>query len=40
MELGYNNPIHLFSHERLSNQTALSEHFWKLKNKGLTPEIQ
>ena len=26
--------------EGLKNQTALSEHIWKLKNKGLTPEIQ
>ena len=24
----------------MKNQTALSKHFWKLKNKGLTPEIQ
>ena len=29
-----------FSHECLKNQTALSKRFWKLKNKGLTPEIQ
>ena len=29
-----------FSHEDLKNQTALSKHFWSLKNKGLTPEIQ
>ena len=27
------------SHEHLKNQTALSKHFWSLKNKGLTPEI-
>ena len=39
-KLGYNNHIHSFSHERLKFQTALSKHFWKLKNKGLTPEIQ
>ena len=29
-----------FSHEYLKHQTALSKHFWSLKNKGLTPEIQ
>ena len=29
-----------FSHEHLKNQTALYKHFWGLKNKGLTPEIQ
>ena len=29
-----------FSYEHLKNQTALSKHFWSLKNKGLTPEIQ
>ena len=23
-----------FSHERLKNQTALSKHFWSLRNKG------
>ena len=39
-KLRYNNHIHLFSHECLSNQTVLSKHFWKVKNKGLTPEIQ
>ena len=32
--------MHSFSHERLKNQIALSKHFWKFKNKGLTPEIQ
>ena len=37
-KVGYNN--HIFSHECLRNQTALSKHFWKLKNKGLTPKIQ
>ena len=37
---------HKFSltHEKpnshLKNPTALSKHFWNLKNKGLTPEIQ
>ena len=39
-KLRFNNHIHSFSHERLRNQTALSKHFWKLKNKFLTPEIQ
>ena len=39
-KLGFNNHNHSFSHEHLKNQTALSKHFWKLKNKGLTPEIQ
>ena len=29
-----------FSHEHLKNHTALSKHFWFLKNKGLTPEIE
>ena len=28
------------SHKHLKNQTALSKYFLKLKNKGLTPEIQ
>ena len=31
------NHKYSFSHE---HQTALSKHFWSLKNKGLTPEIQ
>ena len=39
-KLGYNKHIHSFSHECLRNQTALSKHFWKLKNIGLTPKIQ
>ena len=39
-KLGYNNHVHSFSHERLRNQTALSKHFWKLKNRGFTPKIQ
>ena len=34
-KLGYNNHIHSFSHERLKNQTTLSKHFWKSKNRGL-----
>ena len=29
-----------FSHEHKKNQTALSKHYWGLKVKGLTPEIQ
>ena len=29
-----------FSHEHLKTHTALSKHFWFLKNKGLTPEIE
>ena len=32
----YDDHIHTFSHKR----TALSKHFWKLKNKCLTPEFQ
>ena len=39
-KLGYNNHIHSFSHGHLRNHTALSKHFWKLKNMGLTPKIQ
>ena len=39
-KLGFDNHNHSFSHEHLKYQTALSKHFWKLKNKGLTPEIQ
>ena len=39
-KLGFNNYNHSFSHERLKNQMAISKHFWNLKNKGLTPEIQ
>ena len=39
-KLSFNNHIHSFSHEHLKNQTTWSKHFWKLKNKGLTPEIQ
>ena len=38
-KLRYSNHIDSFYHEHLCNQTALSKHFWKLKNKGLTPEI-
>ena len=36
----YLNHKFSFTHEHLKNQTALSKHFWSLKNKGLTPEIQ
>ena len=36
----YANHKFSFSHEHLKNQTALSKHFWSLKNKGLIPEIQ
>ena len=39
-KLGYNNHIYSFSHEHLQNQTSLGKHFWKLKKKRLTPEIQ
>ena len=39
-KLRYNNHIYSFSHERLRNQTVLSKDSWKLKNMGLTPEIQ
>ena len=38
-KLGYYNHIHSFSHKHLRNQTALSKHFWKLKNRGLTRKI-
>ena len=36
----YGNHKFSFSHEHLKNQTALSKHFWGLKNKGLTSDIQ
>ena len=36
----YANHKFSFFLEHLKNQTALSKHFWSLKNKGLTPEIQ
>ena len=39
-KLRFNNHIHSFSHKHLKNQTALSKHFLKLKNRGLTPKIQ
>ena len=40
LKLRYNNHSYSFFHEHLKNQTALSKQFWRLKNKGLTPEIQ
>ena len=36
----YMNHKFSFCHEHLKHQRALSKHFWSLKNKGLTPEIQ
>ena len=36
----YGNHKYSFSHEHQKNQTALSKHYWGLKNKGLTPDIQ
>ena len=39
-KLRFDNRVESFSHEHLKSQTALFRHFWKLKNKGLTPEIQ
>ena len=39
-KIRYANHKYSFSHEHLKYQTALSKHFWSLKNKGLTPEIQ
>ena len=39
-KLRFNNNKHSFSHEDLKNQIALPKYFWKLKNKGSTPEIQ
>ena len=39
-KIRYDNHKFSFSHENLKNQTALSKHFWGLKNKGLTPDIQ
>ena len=36
----YSNHKFSFTHENLKNQNAQSKHFWNLKNKGLTPEIQ
>ena len=39
-KIRYGNHKFFFSHEHLKNQTALSQHFGGLKNKGLTPDIQ
>ena len=38
-KIRYGNHKFSFSHEQ-KNQTALSKHYWGLKNKGLTPDIQ
>ena len=39
-KIRYGNHKFSFSHVHLKNQTALSKHFWGLKKKGLTPDIQ
>ena len=39
-KIRYANHKYSFSHEYLKHQTAICKHFWSLKNKGLTPEIQ
>ena len=39
-EIRYGNHKFSFSHEHQKNQTALSKHYWGLKSKGLTPDIQ
>ena len=39
-KIRYANHKYSFSYEHLKHQTALSKHFWGLKNKGLNPEIQ
>ena len=39
-KIRYGNYKFSFSHEHLKNQYALSKHYWGLKNKGLTPDIQ
>ena len=36
----YSNHKFTFSHDYLKHHTALSKQFWRLKNKGLTPEIE
>ena len=36
-KLRFANHNHSFSYEQLKDQTALSKHFWKWKNKGFTP---
>ena len=39
-KIRYGNHKFSFSHEHQKNQTAQSKHYWGLKNKGLTPDIQ
>ena len=39
-KIRYGNHKYSFSDEHQKNQTALSKHYWGLKNKGLTPDIQ
>ena len=39
-KIRYGNHKFSFSQEHQKNQTALSKHYWGLKVKGLTPEIQ
>ena len=39
-KIRYGNHKFYFSHEHKKNQTALSKHYWGLKNKGLTPDIK
>ena len=39
-KIRYGNHKYSFSHVHQKNQTALSKHYWGLKNKGLTPDIQ
>ena len=39
-KIRYGNHEFSFSYEHLKNQTALSKHYWGLKNKGSTPDIQ
>ena len=39
-KIRYGNHKFSFSHEHKKDQTALSKHYWGLKDKGLTPEIQ
>ena len=39
-KIRYANHKYSFSHEHLKHKTALSKHFWSLKNKVLTPEIR
>ena len=39
-KIRYGNHKFSFSNEHQKNQTALSKHYWGLKNKGLIPDIQ